>query len=234
MPVGCGRSSVHRGRQRPPHGGKRFWYVWAAAALRRGRVSNAVVAATAAALEALSTTGSSSFVQTGADAVRHAIRGAAGNQVAWRVPTHAVELRPGGERLAHVFTLSSASGVAPPHPSLGRPSCRCKGGTRATSDRAPRGQRRTAKPTTIPGYNPAATTTITNPAAARRTTRDYLQYHTQPAPPALQHQNQHQQLNHALHCQSLHHRPTTLPSTTSIDTTAPGLQGQRPGSSPGR
>ena len=98
-PVGCGRSSAHRGRQRPPHGAKRFWYVWAAAALRRGRVSNAVVAATAAALEALSTTGSSSFVRAGADAVRHTIRGAAGNQVAWRVSTHAVELRPGGERL---------------------------------------------------------------------------------------------------------------------------------------
>lgn len=178
------------------------------AALRRGRIISSQKPPQPPLWKAVAGVGSPSFVPTGGGGPWHATRGAAGNQVAWRVPTHAVELRPGGERLAHVFTLSSASGVAPPHPSLGRPSCRCKGGTRATSDRAPRGQRRTAKPTTIPGYNPAATTTITNPAAARRTTRDYLQYHTQPAPPALQHQNQHQQLNHALH-QSLHHRPTT-------------------------
>ena len=47
----------------------------------------------------------------------HATRGAAGNQVAWRVPTHTLQLRPDGEWLAHAFTLGSASGVAPPHPS---------------------------------------------------------------------------------------------------------------------
>ena len=167
--------------------------------------------------------------------MRHAIRGAAGNQVAWRVPTHAVELRPGRERLAHVFTLSSASGVAPPHPSFDRPSCRCKGGTRATSDRAPRGQRRTTKPTTIPGYNPAATTTITNPAAARRTTRDYLQYHTQPAPRPRS--STRTSTNNSTTPSTVSHYttdPPPMPSTTPIDTTAPGLQGQRPGSSPGR
>ena len=210
-PVGCGRSSAHRGRQRPPHGGKRFWYVRAAAALRRGRVSNAVVAATAAALEALSTTRTSSFVRTGADAVRHAIRSAAGNHVAWRVPIHAVELRPGEHRRTHLFTLISASGVALPHP----PSVARHVGVKEAPVRHQIELHEVADaPPNPPQYQ--ATTPPPPPpspsplplAEPRVTTYSTTQPRSTPPTRSLQHQNQHQQLNHILHW-SLHHRPTT-------------------------
>ena len=59
----------------------------------------------------------SSIVRTGVGGgPLHATRGAAGNQVAWLVLIHALELRPGAERRPRTFMLDSASRVAPTHP----------------------------------------------------------------------------------------------------------------------